>query len=95
VEDRLTPTGSDTGIQPLTAESPGIGPIGSELGVRSCLEALGLPRETGADVELARVDGTPAAVLVVTADGERTAYAVRRECTTGNPALLAGPVPVG
>ena len=33
--------------------------------------------------------------LVVTVDGERTAYAVRRECTTGNPALLAGPVPVG
>ena len=95
VEDQLTATGSDLGLRPLTAESPGIGPIGSELGVRSCLEALGLPRETAADVELARVDGTPAAVLVVTADGKRTAYAVRRECTTGNPALLAGPVPVG
>lgn len=79
---------------PLTAESPAIGPIGSELGVRSCLEALGLPRDTAADVELARVDGAPAAVLVVTVEGERTAYAVRRECTTGNPSLLAGPVPL-
>jgi len=77
---------------PLTAESPAIGPIGSELGVRSCLEALGLPRGTGADVDLAFVDGTPAAVLVVTAGGARTAYAVGRDCTTGNPSLLAGPV---
>lgn len=88
--------GAATGqeIGPLTAEAPAIGPIGTELGVRSCLEALGLPRETGADVDLALLDGTPAAILVVTAGGERTAYAVGRDCTTGNPSLLAGPVPV-
>lgn len=79
---------------PLTAESPAIGPIGTEIGVRSCLQALGLPHDTAADVDLGQVDGTPAAVLVVTADGERTAYAVRRECTLGNPAVLAGPVPL-
>lgn len=81
-------------IGPLTAESPAIGPIGSELGVRSCLEGLGLPRGSGADVDLAFVDGTPAAVLVVTVGGGRTAYAVGRDCSTGNPSLLAGPVPV-
>lgn len=81
-------------IGPLTAESPAIGPIGSELGVRSCLEGLGLPRGSGADVDLALVDGTPAAVLVVTVGGGRTAYAVGRDCSTGNPSLLAGPVPV-
>ncbi len=88
--------GAEVGPQtgPLTAESPAIGPIGSEEGVRSCLEALGLPRSTGADVDLAFVDGAPAAVLVVTLGGERTAYAVGRDCTTGNPSLLAGPVPV-
>lgn len=77
---------------PLTAESPGIGPIGTELGVRSCLRALGLPRDSAVDVDLAQVDGVPAAVLVVTAGGERTAYAVGRQCTLGNPAVLAGPV---
>lgn len=88
------PPGAQVGTLtgPLAAESPGIGPIGSELGVRSCLEALGLPRATAAAVELARVDGTPAAVLVVTTAGERTAYAVGRSCSTGDPALLAGPV---
>lgn len=81
-----------TPTAPLTAESPAIGPIGTEIGVRSCLQALGLPQDSAADVDLAPVDGTPAAVVVVTVDGERTAYAVRRECTAGNPALIAGPV---
>lgn len=77
---------------PLTAEAPGIGPIGTELGVRSCLVALGLPRGSAAEVDLGALDGAPAAVLVVTVGGERTAYAVGRDCTTGNPAVLAGPV---
>lgn len=79
-------------VAPLTAESPGIGPIGTETGVRSCLEGLGFPRGTAAEVDLGVVDGDPAAVVVVTAGGERTAYAVRRECTLGNPAVIAGPV---
>ena len=91
---RLVGPEVDSPIGPLTAESPAIGPIGSELGVRSCLEALGLPRDTATEVDLARVDGMPAAVLVVTVEGERTAYAVGRDCTTGNPSLLAGPVPL-
>lgn len=77
---------------PLTAESPGIGPIGTETGVRSCLVALGLPRDAAARVDLALVDSTPAAVLVVTREGGRTAYAVGRNCTLGDPALIAGPI---
>ncbi|GGB90376.1 hypothetical protein N798_03995 [Knoellia flava TL1] len=81
-----TPTG------PLAAESPGIGPIGTEIGVRSCLVALGLPEETGARVDLAPFDDEPAAVVVVTHGGGRTAYAVGRDCSIGNPSLLAGPV---
>ncbi|WP_353951850.1 hypothetical protein V6K52_19855 [Knoellia sp. S7-12] len=85
-------SGAGPTTTPLTAEAPGIGPIGTEIGVRSCLEALGLPRATRADVDLSTLDGTPAAVLVVTLEGERTAYAVGRDCTTDNPALLAGPV---
>lgn len=79
---------------PLTAESPAIGPIGTEMGVRTCLAALGLPQATAADVDLASLDGTPAAVLVVRLGGERTAYAVGRDCTTGHPSLLTGPVGV-
>lgn len=83
---------TSTPTSPLTAESPGIGPIGTEIGVRSCLLALGLPRDSAARVDLALVDGAPAAVLVLTTDRGRTAYAVGRDCTLGNPAVLAGPV---
>jgi hypothetical protein len=85
---------SSAPMAPLTAESPGIGPIGTEIGVRSCLVALGLPRDTAAEVDLAEVEGKPAAVVVVTLGGERTAYAVGRSCTVGNPALITGPVTV-
>lgn len=81
-------------LPPLMAETPSIGPIGTEIGVRSCLEALGLPRATRADVDLGTLDGTPTAVLVVTLGGERTAYAVGRNCTTGSPSVLAGPIPL-
>ena len=79
-------------LAPLTAESPGIGPIGTELGIRSCLVGLGLPRDAAATVDLALVDSAPGAVLVVTREGGRTAYAVGRDCTLGDPALVAGPV---
>ncbi|EAP97975.1 RNA polymerase sigma-70 factor [Janibacter sp. HTCC2649] len=79
-------------ITPLAAEAPGIGPIGTEIGVRSCLEALGLPRASAANVDLSTFEKAPAAVLIVTVEGMRTAYAVGRDCTTGNPSVLTGPV---
>lgn len=81
---------------PNAAESPAIGPIGTEQGVRSCLSAvtgqpLGqLPGEVTAD--LGTFDGVPAAVLVLTTGAGHTAYAVQRMCTLGNPAVLAGPI---
>ncbi|MDT0212603.1 hypothetical protein Q9R29_01790 [Rothia sp. ARF10] len=81
-----------TPIPPLSAETPGTGPIGTEIGVRACLVALGLSEATGARVDLGQLDGRPAAVVVVTGQGGRTAYAVGRDCTIGNPSLLAGPV---
>lgn len=79
-------------LAPLTAESPGIGPIGTEMGVRSCLSALGLPADAAARVDLALVDRRPAAVVVVDLDGGRTAYAVGRDCTIGNPSVITGPI---
>lgn len=86
-------SGTDsTPLAPLTAESPGIGPIGTEVGVRSCLQALGLPPESRADVDLALLDEAPAAILVLTGDGGRTAYAVGRDCTVDNASVLAGPI---
>ena len=79
-------------VTPLTAESPGIGPIATPIGARACADALGVAASAGILVDVSDVDGAPAAVLVVDDAGTRTAYAVERSCTTGSPALIAGPI---
>ena len=56
------------------------------------VDALGVAASAGILVDVSDVDGTPAAVLVVDDAGTRTAYAVERSCTTGSPALIAGPI---
>lgn len=79
-------------VAPLTAESPGIGPIATAIGARTCADALEISPDAGILVDVSEVDGAPAAVLIATADGTRTAYAVSRSCTTGSPMLIAGPI---
>jgi hypothetical protein len=73
-------------VTPLTAESPGIGPIATAIGARTCADALGISPDAGILVDVSEVDGAPAAVLIATDGGARTAYAVSRSCTTGSPA---------
>lgn len=79
-------------LTPLAAESPGIGPIATAIGARSCAAALGVSPAANLIVDVSEVDGVPAAVLVVDDGGEHTAYAVRRSCTTGSPDVIAGPI---
>ena len=76
------------------AESPSLGPIATEIGLTSCLGALGAASADAVSADLATYAGEPAAVLVVTTAGKSTAYAVRRQCTMGDPQLLQGPTPV-
>lgn len=79
-------------VPPLGAESPAVGPIATVVGLRSCLSALTSEPYAAVTADLGRFDGRPAAVLVLTTDTGHTAYAVQRSCSTGHPALLAGPV---
>ena len=81
-------------VPDLTAEAPSIGPIATPLGARSCADALGLPVSADLLVDLATVDGRPAAVIVATVDDERTAYAVERSCPSGPSGPISGPVPL-
>jgi hypothetical protein len=90
----LTTDPGDT-LRSLAAESPGIGPIGTPIGARSCAAALDVPGDAGLLVDVAEVDGRPAAVIVVDSGTGRTAYAVERFCTGGTTSLIHGPVPVG
>lgn len=88
----LTSPGSP--LREGAAEAPSLGPIATEIGVASCLGALGARHSDSVSVDLATYAGEPAAVIVVTVDGASTAYAVRRHCTTGDAQLLVGPTPV-
>lgn len=81
-------------LAPTGPESPGIGPIGTETGLRSCVAALTSDPFAQVTADLGTYEGTPAAVLVLTTDAGHTAYVVRRSCSTGHPDLLAGPTPL-
>lgn len=82
-------------IATMAAESPGVGPLATSTGARSCAGALGIPARTPVVVDLGTIDDEPGAVVVALGSGgEATAYAVGRYCTHGAPHLLAGPVRV-
>jgi hypothetical protein len=76
------------------AEAPALGPIATEIGLASCLEALQAPMADAVFADLATYAGEPAAIIVVTSDGASTAYAVRRSCTTGDPQILHDATPL-
>ncbi|GGL39911.1 hypothetical protein H9L10_13580 [Phycicoccus endophyticus] len=76
------------------AEGPGkaLGPVGTAAGARSCAQGLGVPDRDTVVVDLAVVDGSPAAVLVATAEsGRRTVWAVERTCSVTQADVLGGP----
>ena len=81
-------------IAELSAESPSLGPIATQVGARSCATALGIAADAGLLVDVSEVDGVSAAVLVVHSGQGRAAFAVDRSCTTGAPGLIRGPVPL-
>lgn len=87
-------TSPGTPLREGAAEAPSLGPIATEIGVASCLGALGARHSDSVSVDLATYAGEPAAVIVVTVEGTSTAYAVRRHCSTGDAQLLVGPTPV-
>ena len=78
-------------IRPLAPESPAIGPLGTPLGVSSCLQALGIAGAAQVTVDLATFEGQPAAVLVTSLEGRRTARVVERHCGASS-SVLHGPV---
>ena len=79
-------------ITDLAAEAPSLGPIATPLGARTCADALGIPATADLLVDVAEVDGAPAAVLVVHDETGRTAWAVDRACTTSTSGPIRGPV---
>ncbi len=81
-------------LSPTAAEAPALGPIATQAGLDACLASLGETGATSVTVDLATYEGKPAAIIVVTKGGDSTAYAVQRDCSTGDPKILQDSVPV-
>lgn len=83
-------------LRPGAAEAPAIGPIGTEVGLASCLEGLGVgsPAPSAVSADLATFEGRPAAVVVVTRDGASSVWVVERSCSAQAPGVLHPGTPV-
>ena len=85
-------------VLPTDAEAVGIGPIATRAGLDACLASLGESLGEGGagavTVDIATYDGRPAAIIVVTKGATTTAYAVQRDCSTGDPRIIQDSVPV-
>ncbi len=90
---KLLETPSAT-LAPSDAEAPAVGPIATRTGLDDCLASLGETGASAVTVDLATYEGRPAAIIVVTKGGATTAYAVQRDCSTGDPKILQDSVPV-
>ena len=74
-----------------------LGVLATKDGLDACAAALGEADAPDLMVDFATFDGQPAAIVVATRTGDdahTTAYAVGRDCTTGDPHILRDSVPV-
>ena len=81
-------------VLPTDAEAVGIGPIATRVGLDACLASLGEAGAGAVTVDIATYDGRPAAIIVVTKGATTTAYAVQRDCSTGDPKIIQDSLPV-
>jgi hypothetical protein len=76
-------------LRTLAAEAPSIGPMGTEAGLRACLNALGVEPSNPVIADLATFDGRDAIVFVISSDTGQSAIAVARPCQPGQVEQLA------
>ena len=81
-------SGSTFAGQPMASTSGGGARIGTAEGVTSCLSGLGVSGAQVVRADLALYEGRPAVIIVATTNGIRTAYAVGRECSPTDSALM-------
>jgi hypothetical protein len=82
-------------LQPMTAAaSSTVGPTGTAAGLMQCLKAIGAAGAQAVRADVAFYEGRPAMVIVATTNGTPMAYAVGRECSQTNAALLRPATPL-
>lgn len=80
---------------PAAPPDPDAGPLATPAGLDSCLGALGESDAQVVTADIARFEGQPAAILVVTRDGTNRVYAVQRQCSKGDPTIIEDAIPIG
>lgn len=104
-ETRYTRTGFATQARTLgslavesnpstTAEAQRVGPVATPVGLTKCLRAIGASRAEMVRADIAFYEGAPAVIIVATTNGIRTAYAVGRECSLTDAAVLRPATPL-
>jgi hypothetical protein len=84
-------------IRPLatkSAESAAAGPLGTTPGLTDCLSAIGAGGAQVVRADLAVYEGRPAVIIVATTNGIRSAYAVGRQCSQADAAVLRPATPL-
>jgi hypothetical protein len=81
-------------IQPQTAQSPSVGPAGTTVGLRECLSAIGAAGAQVVRADVAFYEGQPAMIIVATSNGVPMAYAVGRQCSGTDAAVLRPATPL-
>lgn len=66
----------------------GLNLVGKTAGLTACLRAVGVDGAQVVRADLALYDGAPAVIIVATTDGIPTAYALRRDCSPQDAAIL-------
>lgn len=91
--DLASQAGETASRATILLPTQGTGPLTTPAQIRACTGSLGIPARDGVLVDLAEVDGKPAAVVIrQLPSGQMTAYAVSRTCSSSDPGRLSGPV---
>lgn len=80
--------------RPKAGSLAGVGRIGTTGGLTDCLSAIGAGSAQLIRADLAFYEGQPAVIIVATTNGVPTAYAVGRECSRTDAALLRPATPL-
>lgn len=71
-----------------------LGPLATPDGANACVAALGDADAPSVTIDIATYAARPAAIVVIARPDKTTAYAVQRDCATGDPEIIQDSVPV-
>jgi len=81
-------------IQRSDAARADVGPVGTTPGLLGCLNAIGAGAAQIVRADLALYEGRPAVIILATTNGATTAYAVGRQCSSADAAVLRPATPL-